>query len=332
MSYWISEIYREVDDRTTGIRNLFCHVFADDVASMPTNDGNRVFTIGSVCDVVANGNKYMINSSGNWVLQSSSGGGGGDTYTREEIDDFLADKQDLLTWVTETANGGTGTMISGSIWSSIWTQMLGLNTFPNLTDGDDLNNFTTVGIYRCTNSSTAANLVNMPSPAAQQAGGRLIVLNIGGTGRYLQLYMTSGVRFWLRSSTGTGWLAWYEYVGYDNYTNYQWGRYTVEESTGSVTASTTRLGSEEYFAVSGGAVLSHSAYASGQSLQSFYLFYDSNQTYLGNTSGTGYIGWVDCGVPVKVPSSARYFRIAFRKSGNQTIKPSEMIKCIRQTG
>jgi len=329
----IIDILQDFVDRQTGVRSIMIEGIADTAADLPQNTEQLVYIIGSYADVIDTGNRYKINSAGQWIQQpSTGGGGGGDTYTKAEIDQFLADKQDLLTWAQETANGGTGAMLSGSIWSSIWGQILGLNTFPNLADGDDLNDFTTVGIYRCTNSSTAANLVNMPSPAAQQAGGRLVVLNVGGTGRYLQLYMVSGARFWLRSNTGTGWLAWYEYAGYDNYTNYQWGRYTVEETTGNVTSSTTRLGSEEYFAISGGAVLSHSAYASGQALQSFYLFYDSNQTYLGNTSGTGYIGWVDCGVPVKVPSAARLFRIAFRKSGNATITPAEMIKCIRQTG
>lgn len=307
-------------------------LFADtaaDLAGLTHFDGIKLLQGSDTLDI-STGDHYKMQSSGAWIRQPSSGGG--DTYTKTEIDDFLADKQDLLTWAQETANGGTGAMLSGSIWSSIWAQILGLNTFPNLTDGDDLNDFTIPGIYRCTNSSTAAQLVNMPSPAAQQAGGRLIVLNVGGTGRYIQIYVVGGARFWIRSNTGAGWLAWYEYAGYDNLSNYTWGRYTVEESTGNVTPSTTRLGSEEYFSVSGGAVLTHSAWASGQALQSFYLFYDSNQAYLGSTSGTGYIGWVDCGVPVKVPSSARYFRIAFRKSGNTTITPAEMIKCIRQTG
>lgn len=309
-------------------------LFADTAADLSdlTHFDSILILAGSRATDIATGDKYLINSSGVWIRQPSSGGGGGDTYTRAEIDQFLADKQDLLTWASETSNGGTGAMLSGSIWSSIWTQILGLNTYPNLADGDDLNNFTTPGIYRCTNSSTAAGILNMPSPAAQQAGGRLIVLNVGGSGRYIQIYLVGGARLWIRSNAASGWLAWYEYAGYDNLSNYTWGRYTVEESTGNVTPSTTRLGSEEYFAVSGGAVLSHSAWASGQALQSFYLFYDSNQAYLGNTSGTGYIGWVDCGVPVKVPSQARYFRIAFRKPGNATITPAELIKCARQTG
>lgn len=331
MSYWISEIYREFDDRTTGIRNLFCHVFADDVASMPTNDSDRVFTIGSVCDVVANGSKYMINSSGNWVLQPSSGGG--DTYTREEIDDFLADKQDLLTWAAETAKDGTDAMTSGAIWNSVWSQVLGVNTTKNLsqdvpTEGYDCDTLTEVGIYRVPSAAVAADIANIPT----QAAGRLIVSNLGLSNRYIQIYLAFGARVFIRSYISTGWQAWYEYQGVENMTSYAWGRYAVQESTGNVIASTTRIGTEDYFSITSGAVLTHSAWISNEELQTFYLFYDSSQTYLGNVSGTGYIGWVDCGVPVKVPSQARYYRLCFRRSGNQTITPSEMIKCIRQTG
>lgn len=333
MSYWISEIYREFDDRTTGIRNLFCHVFADDVASLPSNDSNRVFTIGSVCDVVANGSKYMINSSGNWVLQPSSGGGGGDTYTREEIDDFLADKQDLLTWANETVKDGTDAMTSGAIWNSVWSQVLGVNTTKNLsqdvpTEGYDCDTLTEVGIYRVPSAAVAADIANIPT----QAAGRLIVSNLGLSNRYIQIYLASGARVFIRSYVSTGWQSWYEYQGVENMTSYAWERCTVKESTGEVESSTIRIGSYDYFAVSGNAILTYSAWASKQPLQVFYLFYDSNQTYLGEIPGTGYIGWVDCGVPVKVPSQARYYRIAFRKPDNTTFLTSEMIKCTRQTG
>ena len=212
MSYWISEIYREVDDRTTGIRNLFCHVFADDVASMPSNDADRVFTIGSVCDVVASGDKYMMNSSGNWILQPNASAWL-NVYTKAEMDNILSGYQTLLTFGTRTARDSSDSLTSGTIWDSIWEQILGLNTFPNLVAGDDLNDFTAPGIYRCTNSTAAGQIANMPSSLAQQAGGRLIVFNVGGSGRYIQIYIVSGARFWLRSNTSTGWSAWYEYSG-----------------------------------------------------------------------------------------------------------------------
>jgi hypothetical protein len=125
----------------------------------------------------------------------------------------LAAKQDALTFGTQTAQDSTDALNSGAIWASVLAQILGLNTFTNLAAGDDLNDFTTPGIYRCTGSAIAAQLVNMPSPIAQQAGGRLIVFNVGGAGRYIQFYISAGARFWLRSNTSAGWQPWYEYAG-----------------------------------------------------------------------------------------------------------------------
>lgn len=289
---------------------------------------------GSDALVIATGRTYIMQSTGTWVQQpSSGGGGGGDTYTKEEIDQFLADKQDLLTWAAETAKDGTDAMLSGGIWTSVWTQMLGVNTTKNLSQdvpetGYDCNTLTEVGIYRVPSAAVAADIANIPI----QAAGRLIVSNLGLANRYIQIYLASGARVFIRSYVSTGWQAWYEYQGVENMTNYAWGNYNVAESTGAVNPSTTRIGTEEYFPISGGAVLTYSAYRSSQGLQTFYLFYDSSQAYLGEIEGTGYIGWVDCGVPIKVPSQARYYRLCFRRSGNLTITPSELIKCTRQIG
>lgn len=126
---------------------------------------------------------------------------------------LIARKQDALTFDTGTAKDSENSITSGGIWTSIWAQILGLNTSGNLAAGDDLDNFTDAGIYRCTNSVTAGQIFNMPSTLAQQAGGRLIVFNVGGSGRYIQLYISAGARFWLRSNISTGWQQWYEYAG-----------------------------------------------------------------------------------------------------------------------
>lgn len=314
--------------------NILCDTAAD-LPTSPVSDNGYGGEIGqgSSALVIATGRTYIANSSAAWILQPTGGGGSADTYTREEIDDFLADKQDLLTWAAESAKDGTGAMTSGAIWSSVWSQILGVNSTKNLSQdvpetGYDFDTLTDPGIYRVPSAAVAADIANIPT----QAAGRLIVSNLGLGNRYIQIYLASGARVFIRSYVSTGWQAWYEYQGVENLTGYSWGRYAVQESTGNVIASTTRIGSEDYFAISGGAVLTHSAWISNDELQTFYLFYDSSQTYLGNVSGTGYIGWVNCGVPVKVPSQARYYRLCFRRSSNQTITPSEMIKCTRQTG
>lgn len=316
-------------------------ILCDTVSDLPsgTISGNGYsgpITQGCSAKIIANGRTYIANSSGQWILQPESGGGGGggdDTYTKEEIDDFLAAKQNLLTFGTETVKDSTDSLTSGAIWSSVWAQILGVNTTKNLSQdvpetGYDCDTLTDPGIYRVPSAAVAADIANIPT----QAAGRLIVSNLGLGNRYIQIYLASGARVFIRAYVSTGWQAWYEYQGIENLTSYAWERCTVKESTGSVESSTTRIGSHDYFAVSGNAVLTYSACASSTPLQTFYLFYDSSQNYLGEISGTGYIGWVDCGVPIKVPSQARYYRLCFRRSGNQTISPSDMIKCVRQIG
>lgn len=323
-------------------RQQVFQILCDDVSDLPSQTiSDAVYsgpiTQGCIANIIANGRTYIANSSGQWILQpmpgSGGGGGGGDTYTKEEVDALLNAKQNLLTFGTETVKDSTDSLTSGAIWSSVWNQMLGVNTTKNLSQdvpetGYDCDTLTDPGIYRVPSAAVAADIANIPS----QSAGRLIVSNLGLGNRYIQIYLASGARVFIRSYLSTGWQAWFEYQGIENMTSYTWGRYTVEESTGNVTSSTTRIGSEEYFAISGNAVLTYSAWISSQPLQAFYLFYDSSQAYLGEISGTGYIGWVDCGIPIKVPSSARYYRVAFRRSNNATITPSEMIKCVRQIG
>lgn len=316
-------------------------ILCDTVGDLPsgTISGNGYsgpITQGCTAKIIATGREYISNSSGQWILQPQSGGGGGgsdDTYTKEEIDDFLADKQDLLTFGTSTSQDSTDSLTSGAIWSSVWAQILGVNTTKNLSQdvpetGYDCDTLTDPGIYRVPSAAVAADIAHIPT----QAAGRLIVSNLGLGNRYIQFYLASGARVFIRSYVSSGWQAWYEYQGIENLTSYAWGNYNVAESTGAVNPSTTRIGSEEYFAITGGAVLTYSAWISSIPLQTFYLFYDSSQNYLGEISGTGYIGWVDCGVPIKVPSQARYYRLCFRRSGNQTITPSELVKCTKQIG
>lgn len=192
-------------------------ILCDTVSDLPsgTISGSGYsgpITQGCTAKVIADGTNYIADSAGQWILQPSSNVFV-NVYTKAETDALLAEYQPLLTFGTQTVRDSTDSLTSGAIWQSIWSQMLGLNTFTNLAAGDDLNNFTTPGIYRCTGSSIAAQILNMPSPQSQQAGGRLIVFNVGGAGRYIQFYISAGARFWLRSNTSVGWQAWYEYAG-----------------------------------------------------------------------------------------------------------------------
>lgn len=328
----IIDILQDFTDRQTGARSIMIEGIADTAADLPQNTAQLIYIIGSYADVIDTGDRYKINSAGQWILQPNQNAFD-NVYTKSEIDALLQGKQNTLTFDVHSTRDSANVLTSGGVWESVWSQVLGLNSTKNLSQdvpetGYDCNTLTDVGIYRVPSAAVAADIANIPT----QAAGRLIVSNLGLGNRYIQIYLASGARVFIRSYVSTGWQAWFEYAGIENMTNYQWGRYAVQESTGNVISSTTRIGTEEYFPVSGGAVLTHSAWISNYSLQTFYLFYDSSQNYLGEISGTGYIGWVDCGTPIKIPSSARYYRLCFRRSGNQTITPAEMIKCIRQTG
>lgn len=195
------------------VYSILCDTVSDlPVGTISGNGYSGNITQGCSAKIVENGASYIANSSGQWILQPSSQMWV-NVYTKSEIDNLISGYQPLLAFGSQTVRDSTDSLTSGAIWSSIWTQMLGLNTFTNLAAGDDLNDFQTPGIYRCTGSAIAAQLINMPSPQAQQSGGRLIVFNVGGTGRYIQFYISAGARFWLRSNTSSGWQPWYEYVG-----------------------------------------------------------------------------------------------------------------------
>ena len=192
-------------------------ILCDTVSDLPsgTISGNGYtgsITQGCSAKIIADGSSYIADSAGQWILQPS-GQMWVNVYTKNEVDTLISGYQPLLTFGTQTVRDSTDSLTSGAIWQSIWNQMLGLNTFTNLAAGDDLDDFTTPGIYRCTSSTIAAQILNMPSTLAQQAGGRLIVFNVGGSGRYIQFYISAGARFWLRSNTSAGWQPWYEYAG-----------------------------------------------------------------------------------------------------------------------
>lgn len=192
-------------------------ILCDTVSDLPsgTISGNGYtgsITQGCSAKIIADGSSYIADSAGQWILQPS-GQAWVNVYTKSEVDTLISGYQPLLTFGERTVKDSTDSLTSGVIWNSIWEQMLGLNTFTNLAAGDDLDDFTTPGIYRCVSSTIAGQIVNMPSSLAQQAGGRLIVLNSGGSGRYIQFYISAGARFWLRSNTSAGWQPWYEYAG-----------------------------------------------------------------------------------------------------------------------
>lgn len=203
----IIDILQDFVDRQTGARSIMIEGIADTAADLPQNTAQLVYIIGSYADVIDTGDRYKINSAGQWILQPRQNAFD-NVYTKSEIDAMFAP-------VALSADGSTGYLNAGAVWNSVWSQILGMNTIRNLVAGDDMNDLTTVGIYRVVNSATAGQILNIPFT---QAGGRLIVSNIGGADRYFQIYIASGIRFYIRAmaTSAQTWSHWYEYVGADS--------------------------------------------------------------------------------------------------------------------
>lgn len=88
-----------------------------------------------------------------------------------------------------------------------------LFTGTNIQSGDDINNYTTPGIYRSSSSNITATLLNMPEMFG--SGFSLLVLPIS-TVMNIQIILPSanGSRFYYRGSTTSGWNeSWYQYTG-----------------------------------------------------------------------------------------------------------------------
>lgn len=94
MSYIISEQrvkqYNAEQNRTEYSASLIC----DDVASLPVNNSDYWYLLGSDAKVVSNGKKYVINSSGTWVEQPSDNAWE-NVYTIAQIDEKLSHKAAL---------------------------------------------------------------------------------------------------------------------------------------------------------------------------------------------------------------------------------------------
>lgn len=89
MSYLVREVYHEAVNRTTGNTERLALIIADDVSSLPANTSAMTYILGSEARIVADGSKYIMNSSGTWVLQPSDNQFE-NVYTKTETDALLA--------------------------------------------------------------------------------------------------------------------------------------------------------------------------------------------------------------------------------------------------
>lgn len=90
----------EYVDRDTGVISVIASITCDDVASLPANTQDLTFVLSSDAYIVADGSKYIMNSSGTWVLQPSDNEFQ-NVYTKTETDALLAPLSNQLDMDTD---------------------------------------------------------------------------------------------------------------------------------------------------------------------------------------------------------------------------------------
>lgn len=75
--------------------------------------------------------------------------------------------------------------------------------------GDDLNDYTTPGIYRATSSGVTATLLNMPEIFS--SGFTMLVFNMSITTNIQVIF--AGDKIYMRFSNAGGWQTWFKYSG-----------------------------------------------------------------------------------------------------------------------
>ena len=298
MAWWIQERYVE----SNGL--LRCLVLADTENDLPTPiQQDYTICYGSEGIAIDTGAKYYLNGVGSWVEQPDDNAWV-NVYTKTEMDAIIQSVID-------------GQLTRGDIFRGY---QIAANT--------DVNTLTDYGCYYCSDGTTAATLSNCPITTSG-----FIMLNFS-TGNRIRLFLAVSAntpRMYIQARTSNVWrtirqFAMTDEIQYDeNMLGYAWGRYNVAESTGDVNTSTTRIGTPDYFEIpTGTTTIVYSPMFDGVRGDVFYLFYDTDKVYHNQ-----YIGWVSAGVPVKVPSNAKYYRLCFRKPNNDTIYVSDMIRCTR---
>lgn len=201
MSYWVKDYTKFNDVTINGVTyaGVVGHCLADTVSDLPPRiQGTKALLIGSDCEIVSTGDKYEMDTYGNWHIQPRAisldltG-----YYTSTETDTAISDA--ITDFQTNTADHrylrvGAGTALS---------------------NGTDLNNCKTLGKYRNANASNGCR--NMPLEVA----GRpftLTVENMYANSRYKQtLWLGQSAvvdRWYYRIMTNdTDWSDWFKVAG-----------------------------------------------------------------------------------------------------------------------
>lgn len=107
MSYIISEQRVKQFNSTQNRTEYSASIICDDVASLPTNNSDYWYLLGSDAKVISNGKRYIINSSGIWVEQPNENVWE-NVYTKAEIDEMITEIYGIITYYHTTLVTDTG--------------------------------------------------------------------------------------------------------------------------------------------------------------------------------------------------------------------------------
>ena len=183
----------------------------DSAADLPAPDyfassAEAMISMGSDAHTISENAKYMLNSSGSWVLQEA----GTAAYTKAEVDALLAQKQGLLTFDAAPAADSLNPVYSGGLYSYIYG--LPVTEIPQ---NADLNTATYIvpGVFRCSTNAIAATLSNCPTAN----GFRMIVFDTIALTGYQQRIIypnnANGEFFMQRRTTSLNFGSWFRFQG-----------------------------------------------------------------------------------------------------------------------
>lgn len=193
MGYIITNLRSEYANRTTGNREIIASVVCDDAASLPVQRTDQTFILSSDALDISTGDKYIINSNGQWILQPRANAWE-NVYTKSEIDSLLAQYSDTastLDMILSNAFGNAGSSLDGEV--------------------TDIDTVMQPGTYRITSGAAASQITHVP---IQQAG-KLIVITTSFASRLAQIYFPVSISYGLfvRSYIAAGWQPWYKFEG-----------------------------------------------------------------------------------------------------------------------
>lgn len=174
-------------------------VYSENLGTITTAypDGWRPWGVmyNTIDAVPTSGSQYAVSSGGVYDA------------LEEKLDVSAIDDEIKPSSTNPVQNGVISAALNSTKESVLSELYLGVT----LSTGTDFNTLLTPGVYRIISGSDAQTMVNCPSTAA----GRLEVIYLWATNRYLQRYYPSGARFYMRAYTGNGWGHWFEYAGVD---------------------------------------------------------------------------------------------------------------------